>query len=622
MVIETDDGSRAVPRKRQGRLLRKYAIVFGALVGSALIAGSVVQLYFSYQESQAALLRFEQAQAANAAIRIAQFVDNVQRQIVAIQPAPGVDVSCETRRLDLLGLQRRTLQISDASFIDKSGNEQAFVSRLTLDRWCQALDRSADVEFRETRAGLPYFSEVSFRGGSEPYFRIAVPEPGKDSAVTVATVNLRFVQDSIRLIELGQAGRAYVVDETGLLIADADISRVLGFKNLTTLAQVRSALASPDLQQAMTATDEAGRPVLTAYEKIPLIRWTVFVEQPLDEALAPLTASLWRAAGILALGVALSLLASLYLSRRMVEPIEAIRTGAARIGEGALDQRITIASGDELQDLADEFNEMASRLGESYATLEQRVAARTRDLGAALSEIDEKNRLLEQASKNKSEFLANMSHELRTPLNAIIGFSELLLDKMVGTLTPKQADYVGDILASGKHQLSVINDVLDLSKVEAGRLELERSTFSVQKAVSDSVALVRARATQHRIALGEEVQPELGQIDADQRKVKQVLVNLLSNAVKFTPDGGRVDVRAHRENGEVFIAVSDTGPGMTSDEISLIFREFAQTSSARGHEGTGLGLALAKRIVELHGGRIWAASPAGRGSTFTFTLPG
>ena len=192
---------------------------------------------------------------------------------------------------------------------------------------------------------------------------------------------------------------------------------------------------------------------------------------------------------------------------------------------------------------------------------------------------------------------------------------------MAGALTAKQTEYVQDILSSGKHQLLLINDVLDLSRVEAGRLELERTTFPISNVIADAVALIRARATQHGIALAEQLQPSLGEIDADQRKVKQVLVNLLSNAVKFTADGGRVDVRARRENGEVVVAVADTGLGMTPDELRLIFREFGQTSSARGHEGTGLGLALAKRIVELHGGRIWAQSEAGRGSTFTFTLP-
>jgi len=297
-----------------------------------------------------------------------------------------------------------------------------------------------------------------------------------------------------------------------------------------------------------------------------------------------------------------------------VEPIEAIRAGASRIGEGALDQRIAIKSGDELEDLADEFNEMASRLGESYATLEQKVADRTQ-------EVEDKSRQLELASRNKSEFLANMSHELRTPLNAIIGFSELLLEKAFGDLTDRQAEYIRDILSSGKHQLAVINDVLDLSKVESGRLDLERSTFSLSVALSDAITLVRARATQRGIALSEQLDPELGDIDGDQRKVKQVLVNLLSNAVKFTPDGGRVGVVASRANGEITIAVSDNGAGMSPDDLGLIFKEFGQTASARGHEGTGLGLALAKRLIELHGGRISAQSEPGHGSTFTFTLP-
>jgi signal transduction histidine kinase len=608
-------------RTRQGRLLRKYAILFGALVGGALVVGSVIQLYFSYQESQAAIFRNERGEAARAALQINQFIRAMRAQVSAILPAPGLDYSFESRSLDFTSLQRRETAITDTSYIDKAGKEQVFISRLELNRIRPAAprDRSAEDVYQNTRAGTVYFQPVDFRAASEPYFRIAVPE-GKDSGVTVATVNLRFLLDAIS-IKIGDFGHAYVVSDRGLLIAHPDISRVLQKIDMSSFPQVIAARTGSSPAQVMTATGADGRQVLTAWEVISLTSWAVFVEQPLDEVFAPLSASLWRAGGILALGVAIALFASLYLSRRMVEPIEAIRAGAARIGEGALDQRIAITSGDELEDLADEFNRMATRLGESYANLEQKVEDRTRDLGEALNEIDDKNRQLEQASRHKSEFLANMSHELRTPLNAIIGFSELLLEKMAGGLTPKQSEYLQDILASGKHQLSLINDVLDLSKVEAGRLELDRSTFSVSKAIGDAVALVRARATQHRIAVGEHLEPELGQIDADQRKVKQVLVNLLSNAVKFTPDGGRVDVRARRENGEVFVAVTDTGTGMSPDELRLIFREFGQTSSARGHEGTGLGLALAKRIVELHGGRIWAESEAGRGSTFTFTLP-
>ncbi len=796
------------PRTRQGRLLRKYAIVFGALVGGTLVAGSLVQAYFSYEESKRTLLQIEQVEASRAALRIAQFVEGVKAELVAIRPARGLDLPLDERRTDFRLLLARAPGVLDVSFIDKSGKEQLRRSRLALNQPDHALDRSTDAEYIQTRSGTPYFSPVDW-ANSEPYFKIAVPDAA-GAGVTVATVNLRFMQEAVSSVQFGEAGYAYVVSSDGRLIAHRDESLVLGKFDLSSQPQVQDALAmllalgpqaaldasgSRRPGGAMIAARADGLAVLTAYELIPSPRWAVFVEQPLDEAFAPLTASLSRTAGILLIGLAASLLASLFLSRRMVDPIEAIRAGANRIGEGALDQRIAIESGDELEDLADEFNQMATRLGESYATLEQKVEDRTRDLGEALErqtavaevlkrisrstfdlepvleivvdnaarlsqadiawmsrvegdsfqtlaysggfpaelraelagdraqrgtegwvpvgstgslvstvvqrratlhlpdvkanpafheslvvhatrsrtvlgvpmlregsvigamvlaryevrpfsdreielvqtfadqaaiaienvrlfkEIDDKSHLLELASRNKSEFLANMSHELRTPLNAIIGFSELLLEKQFGDLTERQAEYLRDILSSGKHQLAVINDVLDLSKVEAGRLELERSTFSVSRTVSDAVAFVRARATQRGIALSEQLDPELGDIDADPRKVKQVLVNLLSNAVKFTPDGGRVAVKGSRLNDEITVAVSDTGVGIAPDDLRLIFKEFGQTASARGHEGTGLGLALAKRLIELHGGRIWAESTPGQGSTFTIALP-
>ncbi len=600
---------------RQGRLLRKYALVFGALVGGTLIAGSVVQLSFSYQESQAAILQRERVEASRAAVHIRQFVDGMTEKLVAILPPPGLtDYALEDRMGDFLSLQSRAPEIDDTKYIDKNGGEQVSVSRLALNQLRYARDRSSDPEFRSTRSGDVYYSEVDFRGGSEPYFRIAVPE--RDGGVTAATVDLRFLLDYVSSIKIGERGHAYVVDEAGRLIAHPDISLVLKLTPLSDLAQVREAIASDPARtdMAMMARDASGKQVLTAFETIPTTHWAVFVEQPLEEAFAPLTSSLWRAGGILAIGLAIAIAASLALTRRMIEPIEMLRAGAARIGDGALDQRIAIQSGDELEDLADEFNRMASRLGESYATLEQKVADRTHELAAARDE-------LAAVSRHKSEFLANMSHELRAPLNAIIGFSKLLLEKGSGDLTADQEQYVRDILDAGRHQVAVINDVLDISKVEAGRLELETSTVSVSKAVSDALAFVRAPAAQHRIDLCEELETDIGEVSADARKVRQILVNLLSNAVKFTPDAGRVVVRGTRADGHVTLSVSDTGAGIAPDELGRIFREFTQTSSARGREGTGLGLALTKRLVELHGGRIWAESAVGKGSTFTFVLP-
>jgi len=237
-------------------------------------------------------------------------------------------------------------------------------------------------------------------------------------------------------------------------------------------------------------------------------------------------------------------------------------------------------------------------------------------------EIEDKSRQIATASRHKSEFLANMSHELRTPLNAIIGFSEVLAERMFGEINAKQAEYLADILESGRHLLALINDILDLSKIEAGRMELEPNDFDLRAVIENTLILVRERAHRHGITLGCTVDERLGVIHADERKVKQVLLNLLSNALKFTPEGGQVEVRASVRDGEAEIAVSDTGVGIAPADQAMVFEEFRQVgAAAKKVEGTGLGLAISRKFIQLHGGRIWVASQLGTGSTFTFTLP-
>jgi signal transduction histidine kinase len=237
-------------------------------------------------------------------------------------------------------------------------------------------------------------------------------------------------------------------------------------------------------------------------------------------------------------------------------------------------------------------------------------------------EIEAKGRELAAASRHKSEFLANMSHELRTPLNAIIGFSEVLVDRMFGELNEKQDEYLKDIYASGQHLLSLINDILDLSKVEAGRMELEATDFDLPSAIDNALILVRERTSRRGITLGHSVDERLGTIRGDERKVKQVLLNLLSNALKFTPEGGRIDVRAGEHDEVAEVSVADTGVGIAPEDQEAVFEEFRQVGTAdKKVEGTGLGLALSRKFIELHGGRIWVTSAVGVGSTFTFTLP-
>jgi signal transduction histidine kinase len=295
--------------------------------------------------------------------------------------------------------------------------------------------------------------------------------------------------------------------------------------------------------------------------------------------------------------VALALLLGFLLSWLVVGPIRRIRTRLARIAAGDFSGHVGVRNRDELGELAANVDRMNDELRRLY-------------------------RELETASRHKSEFLANMSHELRTPLNAILGFSQVLREGLFGEVNEKQVEYLEDILASGNHLLSLINDVLDLSKVEAGQIELEPAPFSLREALERGVVMLKERALKNGVDLRLEPSPEVDVVTADERRIRQVVFNLLSNAVKFTPEGGRIVVSSARHDGELRIAVADTGPGIAREDQERIFEEFQQTDlGARQQEGTGLGLALSRRLIELHGGRIWVESEPGEGSTFVVALP-
>ena len=268
---------------------------------------------------------------------------------------------------------------------------------------------------------------------------------------------------------------------------------------------------------------------------------------------------------------------------------------------------------------AGDFSQEVVNLLQTFATQSALAIQNAR----LFREIEEKGKQLEVASRHKSEFLANMSHELRTPLNAIIGFSEVLGERLFGELNEKQAEYTEDILSSGRHLLSLINDILDLSKIEAGRMELEVTTFHLPDAIENALTLIRERASRHGIKLNRVIDDRLGDFTGDERKVKQVLVNLLSNAVKFTPEGGQIRVEASLGDSAVIVSVTDTGIGIAPEDQEAIFEEFRQvgTNYAQKREGTGLGLSLTKKFIELHRGKLWVESEVGKGSKFTFTLP-
>jgi len=608
---------------RGRRLFWKYTIFFALLVTGALLASGITELYFSYRENQAALVALQREKALAAASQIEGYIKEIERQMgwVTQPQRAATGATPEQRRLDFFRLQHQAPAITEASYLDAAGREQVRISRLAMDAIGSQADLSRDPRFVEAKGHRLYRGPVYFRKESEPYMAIAIAEGGKGGGVTAAEVNLKFIWEVVSQIKIGQAGQAFVVDAQGILIAHPDISLVLQKTDLTRLDQVKRALArapapGETVPQGPIARNLRNQQVLTAHATIPALGWTVFVEQPLEEAFEPLRASVKRTVLLLILGIALSVGASLMLARTMVRPIRVLQAGAAKIGAGQLGDRIQVRTGDELEGLAAQFNSMATALQESYTGLERKVEERTH-------EIEQKGRQLEVANQHKSEFLANMSHELRTPLNAIIGFSEVLLQRMFGEINAKQEEYLQDVLSSGRHLLSLINDILDLSKVEAGRMELELAQFDLPQTLQDTRTLVRERAARHGITLTLEVDGRLGACVADERKLKQVVLNLLSNAVKFTPEGGRVGVRAVPTDGAVEISVTDTGIGIAPENQEAIFEEFRQVSGDYAHkrEGTGLGLTLARKFVELHGGRIWVKSQLGQGSTFTFSLP-
>jgi signal transduction histidine kinase len=301
--------------------------------------------------------------------------------------------------------------------------------------------------------------------------------------------------------------------------------------------------------------------------------------------------------GVAAGAIVLALVLGFLLSWSVIGPIQRIDTRLAAIASGDFSGLVDVTNRDELGALAANVNHMNDELQRLY-------------------------RELEAASRHKSEFLANMSHELRTPLNAIIGFSQVMRDGMFGEINEKQQEYLDDILSSANHLLALINDILDLSKVEAGQVELQLAPFSLTDALEGGVVMVRERAIEAGVRVELAPSPDVGVVTGDERRIRQVIVNLLSNAVKFTPDGGEVGVGATQENGEVRVSVTDTGPGIAAEDQDRIFEEFQQTEAGLAQrEGTGLGLALSKRLIELHGGRIWVDSEPGKGSTFVFTLP-
>ena len=484
--------------------------------------------------------------------------------------------------------------------------------------------------FQVARGGDELVSDIYLKPvTSEPMQTITLPIIDDGAVVGVLSADVCFMRIMVSVMDIyiGKTGNVVVVADNGRVVAHTRMKQVPEL-NLSRFPVVEAVLAGEE-GTMKGYTDELGRQVLGSYMPIRELGWGVLIQRPLADIDAEVgqlrTTIIWA----MIAAILLAVLAGWLMSRQIAKPIGQLASASERVAQGDLSTSVDVKSSNEVGVLANSFNQMIVSLKKARGELQQwgeelegKVHERTAELEQRSQELADTNVRLEEMSRHKSQFLANMSHELRTPLNSIIGYTKLILDGLEGDITEEQQKDLHTVYTNSKHLLELINDLLDLSRIEAGKTVLSYETFPISDLLSEVIPAIEQLAREKGLTLTYSVAPDIDNLYADKAKTRQVLINILGNAVKFTNEGS-IKLNVADTDSDFIFSVTDTGIGMKKEDLEAIFDSFKQVGPAQiaGYEGTGLGLAISKQFIEMQGGRIWAESELGKGSTVTFTLP-